>query len=503
MQANTYYENSDYHFSYVMPSDYQSSDSVGGYQKKGGSVRIAEFATTDPVFSHAIYQLKKYPAELPGQEIDLMLPNDSIIESVRFWIKDSLPQLVVRFRNGTKDFELRAVGNRESAGSIVGEYTPIIGSIRVGKDYINNELLINPYDLAEPYAYNTDSSVNYLQPILVLEGAEPNYSSTTDRFTYVQAIASYRSRISNALPLYLDEFYSTGYFARTREGSIGCSASKEAALEELYKLIGDSRIVLINENHLDSRGRLLLQLLLPGLREKGFTAIGFEGLWEPGDSLTARGFPISTSGFYTKDPRFSNLLRETIRQGFSVFGYDHFATDRELNQALNIKQYLDRTNAEKIVVLAGFGHIHEGGTRRRMMASLLDSLLDVDPLTIDQVELVRKCPDSPLSLATSAVLEGKAIEVDAYVSNHLSDADLYDLLPVNYSLRNISSGSYPIVIEVYAATEAANPMALPVKVVQVEQAAENQNFSLWKGTYHVRVKNRYGDELRRNTIHLP
>ena len=502
VQANTYYENSDYRFSYSMPSDYHGVDTSNIYHKKGGRVIVAEFETTDPDFHHTIYLQRNNTEELPGQNVDLLLPNDSIIESVRFWITDSIPQLAVRFSSGTNQFELRAVGNQGESASLLGEYTPIIGSIRVGANYVDTTLLTDAYTLAEPHTYTEDSSINYLQPLLVLERAAHNYATYVDRFSYIQAIATYESRISNGEPRYLDEFYATGHFSRPKKASIDCSSSLGISMEAIYEQIGDNRIVLINENHLDSRGRLLLQLLLPGLKEKGFSAIGFEGLWEPGDSLQARGFPVSTSGFYTKDPRFSNLLRASIKQGFRVFGYDHFETDREVNQALNIKRFMEETKSQKVVVLAGFGHIHEGGTQRRMMASILDSLVGVDPLTIDQVELVAACPNSPLSIGTVPSDTGKVIRVDAYVTNHLNDEDLYDLLPVNYSLREVSTKAYPVVVEVYEASEATNTKAVPVKVIRVERASDDLKFMMWSGNYVVKVKNRYGEELTKDELQI-
>src|SRR5690606_34637476 len=112
------------------------------------------------------------------------------------------------------------------------------------------------------------------------------------------------------------------------------------AVDEIDSIAHKHQVILFNESHIDPRGRLFLTNLLPTLKAAGFTYLFLEGLRE--DDINERGFPLQTSGFYTCEPMFGNLLRKAIQLGFKLIPYDCYNTpcngiaEREQHQATSI-----------------------------------------------------------------------------------------------------------------------------------------------------------------------
>jgi hypothetical protein len=169
--------------------------------------------------------------------------------------------------------------------------------------------------------------------------------------------------------------------------------ARAAILKEAAK----TRILIINEAHHVPLHRVYLTGLLADLYKVGYRFLGMEALDHKDSLLNQRKYPLLTSGFYIMEPCFGNLVREALGLGFTVFPYEkkyedggQKTMDRELAQALNIKELIDRNPAAKFIIYCGYDHAAEDTLKNFMglpMAGRVKRLTGIDPFTIDQTVL--------------------------------------------------------------------------------------------------------------------
>jgi hypothetical protein len=160
--------------------------------------------------------------------------------------------------------------------------------------------------------------------------------------------------------------------------------------EAMTRIAAEQRLVLIMEAHTVTEHRAWIEQTLASFRTAGFTHYFAETIAEAGTTLKSRGYPTSTTGFYTLDPRFGNLVRTAIRLGFEVGGYDPRESDfdgREEHQAATLAARFASRRDTRMVVHAGHGHIFKREVRNvgRYMASRLWEKTGVEPFTIWQL----------------------------------------------------------------------------------------------------------------------
>lgn len=155
------------------------------------------------------------------------------------------------------------------------------------------------------------------------------------------------------------------------------------------------RVVIFNEVHDHPETRLLPLELLPVLRKQGFDTLALEALSVGDGALGSRGYPVYKSGYYTREPIMGRLVREALRLGFKVTGYD-VTSDRQLDvasreeaQAENLANRVRDGGGHRVVVLAGLAHAYKrkGGylQGQEPMAARLGQKLGFTPFVIDQV----------------------------------------------------------------------------------------------------------------------
>ena len=159
-------------------------------------------------------------------------------------------------------------------------------------------------------------------------------------------------------------------------------------------------IIIFNENHYLPRHRNFVSSLLSELYEQGYRFLALEAIGMLGNGnmfdvkMAARGYPMRYTGFYTKEPEFSMLIRRAIDLGFHIIGYDEGSSfgysggEREARGAENIIRQLSESGVEgKLVVLCGWDHLREGesGTYwEYALAERLHQKTGKDPLTVNQ-----------------------------------------------------------------------------------------------------------------------
>ncbi|MCB0550560.1 MAG: hypothetical protein KDD19_23525 [Phaeodactylibacter sp.] len=171
------------------------------------------------------------------------------------------------------------------------------------------------------------------------------------------------------------------------------NARPTSALEYIADQAGNYHFTLINEAHYNSQHRNFTERLLQPLWEKGYRYLALEALSHQDTLLQQRGYPVRSTGYYTKDAHFGNLIREALRIGYTLISYEtqggNRGTARDRDQALNLyRQTLQQDKNGKVLVHAGYSHINELGDRNyEPMGMQLKRLAEQDILTVSQEKM--------------------------------------------------------------------------------------------------------------------
>lgn len=179
-------------------------------------------------------------------------------------------------------------------------------------------------------------------------------------------------------------------------------ASSEDALTAIVNAARGRRIVILNEAHQVPVHRAFAMRLARELRKLGFQWLACETLFE---APMAKGYVADSTGFYSREPVFGNFLRDAVADGWQLVPYEAVSQDpnasedertefREAGQARKLfDRILAKDPAAKVFVYVGHSHVNKKptvgmGLGRAWMAAQLASLSGLDPLTIDQTDMM-------------------------------------------------------------------------------------------------------------------
>ncbi len=175
----------------------------------------------------------------------------------------------------------------------------------------------------------------------------------------------------------------------TEEDSLKFSTYKSLnARDIIIEKSKTEQIIIINEAHHNASHRTFTKSLLQGLYDNGYRYLGLEALFD--SSINTRKFPVMESGIYTREPEFGNMISAALKLGFIVFGYEASAgkngKEREIEQAQNIKRFIDSNNNGKVLIHCGYAHVNENFYKpwEKAMAGRLKEFTGIDPYTINQ-----------------------------------------------------------------------------------------------------------------------
>jgi hypothetical protein len=285
----------------------------------------------------------------------------------------------------------------------------------------------------------------------------------------------------------------------------------------------DAQIVVINEAHHVPQHRTFTTSLLEGLYRQGFRYLGVEGVSQEEKNLNQRKYPVSETGFYTQEPQFGELLRVALATGFEVFAYETTrgtnGKEREIDQARNIQQVLQRNPAARMLIYCGHSHVQEGSLAtswEKAMAGRLKEFTGIDPLTINQEPMTeRGSPDRDDPLYRRVPVTEPTVLVDAAgkAFNGFKDPKQFDIQVFHprstyvhgrpqwllmggkrkpYVLRpeQLTVG-FPCLVLAYRANEDKQ-QAVPADVAEVKSPEEEKALILAPGGYTVDVRNGEG-----------
>jgi hypothetical protein len=209
--------------------------------------------------------------------------------------------------------------------------------------------------------------------------------------------------------------------------------------------------------------------------------------------------------------------------GFEVFAYETTrgtnGKEREIDQARNIQQVLQRNPAARMLIYCGHSHVQEGSLAtswEKAMAGRLKEFTGIDPLTINQEPMTeRGSPDRDDPLYRRVPVTEPTVLVDAAgkAFNGFKDPKQFDIQVFHprstyvhgrpqwllmggkrkpYVLRpeQLTVG-FPCLVLAYRANEDKQ-QAVPADVAEVKSPEEEKALILAPGGYTVDVRNGEG-----------
>lgn len=315
----------------------------------------------------------------------------------------------------------------------------------------------------------------------------------------------------------------------------------QSAVDYIIDRSKTEKVIFLNEAHNDPRHRVFTQSLLEGLYENGYRYLGLENLSPSFEDslalgadpfLNTRGYPLNSyyTGIYTREPQFSNLIREAITIGFTVFGYEQMhefqKVERDSAQALNVMKILDKDPAAKILLHGGYAHIVESFTEDRLdnygktkwAAGILQELSGINLLTINQEILTErfKQPNSAYYSLIQSEVPAVFVNDQNEPFNGPKGNDQYDILLYHPPAQSINGRpdwlyrdgqykSYEVATEVFpdfagpylvkAYKQSEGILATPLDIIEVNNLKQDtRTLVLAPGMYLFEIRNAQGEQ---------
>lgn len=265
----------------------------------------------------------------------------------------------------------------------------------------------SPFQLAQQQFIGRDSSLNYVAPLQALLASKHLFAAASiEGGAYGQALATYYSFVGKA--------------EKPSASALPPAMQPYTLVPVEPLLVARARatsVVLLNEAHDQPAHRVYCRQVLAQLVPLGYRYFAVEALTPEATGLNERGFPLSSSGFYTCEPSMGNLLRAATETGYQVFGHEikesqekEFAdwrrrsNYRDSMQAVNILAVLRAHPQAKVFAYVGYDHVREKedmGIKR--LATYLRELGSINPLTIDQTVVYPSAKKAgPLALTSAS-----------------------------------------------------------------------------------------------------
>lgn len=270
---------------------------------------------------------------------------------------------------------------------------------------------------------------------------------------------------------------------------------------KISELASKNQIIILNEDHFYPKHRLFAMQLLDILKQNGFKYISAEAFTPNPEGSTAI-IPNSKNGLYTKEPYFGHFLRKANNLDFKILGHESYdnTIDREIGQAKNIAKILEKDPNAKIFVYVGHGHLEKGQGTKRLMGSYLKEYSKIDPLTINQEEIMMDTKDKLVLIPRASVSKDTLIKssADYFLINNLT-ASLSEIYPTKKSKTVILENSdfnlfknEEILVNVYdwqefQTTKSAD-LLVPLSISLEKPLAGKIKINLPEGRYSITVK---------------
>ena len=309
-------------------------------------------------------------------------------------------------------------------------------------------------------------------------------------------------------------------FTKIQIDSINLKYSKVNANDYIIEQAKNNQVIIINEAHHNSFHRVFTKSLLKELFDNGYTNLGLETLNYQDSLINIRKYPNQTTGTYSKEPQFGNLVRTALEIGYTLFPYEtkvfenSTTESREKEQAKNIQNVIESKPNEKFLIHCGYDHNLEGihPAWGNTMASRLIEYTGINPLTINQVkysEGSKREFNNPLlkslDIKESTIIldqDEKPYKYERgeswtdiavfhpnteYVNNRPTWLFKNGNQNIPIALTDIEI-TFPVMVLAFKKGEDIN-IAVPIDITEVKSKTENCNLGLKKGKYEIIVTN--------------
>jgi hypothetical protein len=304
------------------------------------------------------------------------------------------------------------------------------------------------------------------------------------------------------------------------------------AVESIVAAADTAHVIFVNEAHHIAQTRVLTLMLLRRLRAQGFTYLAAETFSPFDSSLNARDYPVRTSGYYSNEPLFGEVMREARRLGYTLVTYEAIGARgqdaRETGQATNLRDRIFREHPEaRVLVHAGYSHINESGelAGAKPMAVRFRELTGIDPLTVDQTTMLEHSSKAKEHPAYRRVADGAStrdpfvlLEPNGHIwTNKPGTHDMTVFLP-RTQLRDgrpdwfwRAGNRQPYVVRgalcaghdqcvVAARLTGESPDAVPRDVLLITPNDVQRTLALPVGSYSITVRNASGATVSDSTV---
>ncbi len=278
------------------------------------------------------------------------------------------------------------------------------------------------------------------------------------------------------------------------------------------------QIIIINEAHTYPNHRTFTHSLLEGLYENGFRYLGIEALFDT--IINERKYPVIESGYYTKEPEFGNFIYTALEIGFTLFGYDDFkhnGKEREIAQARNISNFIEKNPNGKVLIHCGHDHVIEGKpnnpTWEKAMAGRLKEYTQINPFTINQTQFAERSEkkyNHPIISLANQKNPFVLIDRDGNLFNGKKDNDQFDISVIHpeteylnnrpnwlFSVRNrkeiqiakLAITEFPVLVFAYRKNEFQNS-GVPVDLIELNDSNNFPSLILDKGIFEIIIKDK-------------
>lgn len=245
---------------------------------------------------------------------------------------------------------------------------------------------------------------NYLTPIKALSNIKADASDFIGLSNWRQAMMTYYSYLGDYRQTL---FYSDAAFHdRGSTGRIG----DDTAFVKRHKFVDAAdyittqakyhQVIMINEAHHLPYHRAFVLPMLKKFYDVGYRYLAIETLDDT--LINQKQYPDYTTGTYTSEPIFGEMIREALRLHFKLVAYestekcDNKSKDpnycsrfRDSVMAQNLNKIFKADPKAKLLVYAGYDHIHEGSEDSwKKMAQFFTELTGINPFTIETTRQV-------------------------------------------------------------------------------------------------------------------
>ncbi len=318
---------------------------------------------------------------------------------------------------------------------------------------------------------------------------------------------------------------------------------RRGAAQAIAESAGDSRIVLIGEEHHAPQTRTLLLPLLRALKPKGFRYLAVETFADDVSKTQTQGYPTHETGTYTRDPVFSDAIREAVRLGHKLVPYEFVPQNnntlsqgarqeaRERGQAENIKKRIfDQDPSAKALIWGGRAHASiateefPDKTMVTMMGGHLKRLTGLDPFNVYAARLIeQEKPEYEAAVYQYVSAKGWLVDPTVFAS---SEGKLWSELPdfkaevffprpklvsgrPDWYMRDLGRSAVPITADkltgkglqlVQAFYEGEPATAIAIDQFLVHPGAKDVTLMLPQGKFWLRVLDETGADVSRWTV---